>query len=152
MSNCLYVKLNSETIIKKYSYKNTDGTLKLNIDNKNNEISGQVLKTPGNLTIVKNSSTGDKEEFVFDGQTDVKIELSEVDAYTGKSSNNTASVIVDNENNTIDVSVNIDNNTITKNLEDDLQAIGVIYNGTDSIKGNTIHAGLTITRYNEQGE
>jgi archaellum component FlaC len=93
--NCLYGKLNSETIKKEYK---TSDTIEVLEDKLN------VIKTPETLTIIKNSATGDSETFLFDGQNPVTIDLHEVDAYAGRE-NYTAKTIVDIENNTIEVEV-----------------------------------------------
>lgn len=103
MSDCLYGKLNSETIIEKYEGVES-GTAKVSIDSKN-RIEAEVLKTPKILTITKNSKSGNEIEYKFDGSADINIDLHEVDVYSGKSSNGTTSVIVDKEENSIDVQV-----------------------------------------------
>ena len=103
MSDCLYGKLNSETIIEKYDGVES-GTAKVSIDNKN-RIEAEVLRTPKKLTIVKNSDSGNSVEYVFDGSENINIDLHEVDVYSGKSTNETASVIVNKEENSIDVQV-----------------------------------------------
>ena len=95
--NCLYGKLNSETIKKEYKTSDT-----IEVDNSKNKLN--VIKTPETLTIIKNSATGDSETFLFDGQNPVTIDLHEVDAYTGKE-NDTTKTIVDIENNTVEVEV-----------------------------------------------
>ena len=47
--DCLYDKLNSEIILKEYEGKNSN-TIKLNVDNIENNISAEVIKTPSKLT------------------------------------------------------------------------------------------------------
>ena len=139
MSDCLYGKLNSETIKKEYQgdIEKIDplkkDTVSVLVDNVNNIIRAQVNKTPKKLTIVKNSLTGNKETYNFDGSEDININLHEVDAYSGKSTNETASVIVDNEQNTIDVQVLKTPNalTITKGEE----ILGV-FNGSETLRVN----------------
>lgn len=113
MSDCLYGKLNSETIIEKYEGGVSD-TAEVSIDSKN-KIKADVLKTPKKLTITKNSESGNEVKYEFDGSADIKIDLHEVDVYSGKSTNETASVIVNKEENSIDVQVLKTPGTLTIN-------------------------------------
>ena len=104
MSDCLYGKLNSETIKKEYSAEETE-TVSLSIDNVKNKISARVKKTPGTLKITKSVNAGEKRTLVeFDGSESKEINLDEVDAYTGIE-NETSRTVVDTEHNTIDVEV-----------------------------------------------
>lgn len=71
MNDCLYGKLNSETIIEKYQGVVSD-TAKVSIDNKN-KIEVNVLKVPHKLTI--NNPDGSSNE--FDGSENVSVVIPE---------------------------------------------------------------------------
>ena len=64
----IYGKLNKEEIIKQYTAGLGDGTANTIIDNQNNKISVQVIKTPHKLSI---------KDVEFDGSQDVIVDLSE---------------------------------------------------------------------------
>ena len=111
MSDCLYGKLNSETIKKEYQgdIEKIDplkiDTANVLVDNVNNIIRAQVNKTPGTLKITKSVNAGEKKTLVeFDGSKSKEINLDEVDAYTGVD-NETSKTTVDTEHNEINVEV-----------------------------------------------
>lgn len=64
----IYGKLNKEEIIKQYTAGLGDGTANTIIDNQNNKISVQVIKTPHKLSI---------KDVEFDGSQDIIVDLSE---------------------------------------------------------------------------
>ena len=111
MSDCLYGKLNSETIKKEYQgdIEKIDplkkDTVSVLVDNVNNTIRAQVNKTPGTLKITKSINAGEQRTLVeFDGSESKEINLDEVDAYTGIDGE-TSKTIVDTEHNEINVEV-----------------------------------------------
>lgn len=111
MNECLYGKLNSETIKKEYIgtieaiEENKVGTADIAVDNVKNTLKVQVNKTPGTLKITKSVNADEKKTLVeFDGSESKEINLDEVDAYTGIE-NETSKTTVDTEHNTIDVEV-----------------------------------------------
>ena len=110
----IYGKLNKEEIIKQYTAGLGDGTANTIIDNQNNKISVQVIKTPHKLSI---------KDVEFDGSQDVIVDLSEY-------ATNEELSQLSNTVNTFDSKINAINNIANTEL--------FAYVDTDSTTANKI--------------
>lgn len=106
MSDFLYGKLNSEIILKEYEGIASD-TAETTIDDKDNTIKVDVLKTPHKLKVIQNN-----RNYIFDGSKDLELIISSIDPDDCVSK-------TDFQNTTDSLYSNIDNEAIIRQTNDE---------------------------------